>query len=197
MLPGTYLSVVNEEVSNLDRKLDRKTAKYIQAFQRQEAKLLRKLARKDSVYAAQLQAVSQARYNDLAQSLKGNNPLQEYIPALDTLTTSLKFLSQHQGFLSKTNEATKQLSQTIQNVAGLQASLSKAEAVNRFLQERKQSLIAQLQDGPFAKDLTKLSKQAYYNCLLLIYIYEKADRLICYSIPDYFLYHSKQYRNYC
>jgi biopolymer transport protein ExbD len=161
-LPSAYLSTVENKVSSLTGKLDQKTAKYLQAFQKREAKLLRKLARKDSTKAAQLLATSKAKYQQLEQALKGEKALQEYIPSLDTLTTSLKFLTQHKELLANTKEAQDKLKNTLGKVDGLQSSLGKAEAVNQFLKERQQSLTSQLKDLPFAKDLTKLSKQAYY-----------------------------------
>jgi hypothetical protein len=161
-LPGKYLGTVEKKISNVTEKLDQKTASFLQAFQKREAKLIRKLARKDSTKAAQLLATSKAKYEQLEQALKGEKPLQEYIPSLDTLTTSLKFLTQHKELLANTKEAQDKLKNTLGKVDGLQSSLGKAEAVNQFLKERQQSLTSQLKDLPFAKDLTKLSKQAYY-----------------------------------
>lgn len=129
-LPEKYLGAVEKRITNLQSHLDKKTTQYLTKFQKAEAKLLRKLAKKDSTKAAQLLTQSQSKYQQLEQALKSEKPLQEYIPSLDTLVTSLKFLSTHQELLSKTKEAQEEIANALDKVESLKSSLGKAEAVN-------------------------------------------------------------------
>jgi len=161
-LPEKYLSAVEKRVENLSSSLDKKTASYVKKFLKAEEKLLRKLARKDSMKAAELLTQSKQKYQQLEQALKSDKPLQEYIPSLDTLTTSLKFLSEHKELIAKTKNSQEELTRTFNKVDGLKSSLGKAEAVNQFLWERKAQLASQLQGLPLVKEFKQLHKHAYY-----------------------------------
>lgn len=161
-VPTNYINAIEKRTDELTKKVDQKTARYLSKFKKREEKLLRKLARKDSTKAAQLLMTSKQKYQQLEKTLKGEKRLQEYIPSLDTLTSSLKFLSQNRELLAKTKDAQQDLTNALGKVEGLQSSLGKAEMIDQFLEERKQQLASQLKDLPFAKDLTKLHKQAHY-----------------------------------
>ncbi|HYH15467.1 MAG TPA: hypothetical protein VD794_09610 [Flavisolibacter sp.] len=160
--PIKYIVAVEKRANDLTASIDKKTNQYLNKFKKGEVRLLKKLAKKDSTKAAQLLAQSRAKYQQLEKALKGENHLQEYIPSLDTLTTSLKFLSQHKAFLATVRDEQTNFGQTLGKVEGLKSSLGKAEAVHQFLQEQKAHLATQLKGLPLAKQFKRLHKHAYY-----------------------------------
>ena len=151
---SAFVENVSGRVSDLESKLDKKTAKALQAFQKQEEKIIRKLSLQDSSKAAEMARNSREKFENLKQGLENPGKLKEYIPFLDTLKTSLNFL-QAGGVDTKINDA-------ISKVNGLENQLQKAESIKSFIRERKQLLKEQLDNLGFAKELKKLNKQAYY-----------------------------------
>jgi hypothetical protein len=162
-LPGRYLEVVASNASQLERKLEGKSDKALAQLKKQEEKIRRKLARIDSSKAAQFFGNAQAKYQSLENKLNGKlSSVRQYIPSLDTLTTSLKFLKQAPEFLSKLKNGRQQLENAADKVKNLQQSFQKAEEIKQFVKERKEYLRSQLQQMGFGRELKKLNKQAYY-----------------------------------
>jgi DNA repair exonuclease SbcCD ATPase subunit len=87
-----YVDIIDNKASTLEKKLDRQSEKIIAQFLKQENKLRRKLARKDSAAAIAMLGDTKEQYNKLQQKLASTEKLKQYIPSLDTLSTSLKFL---------------------------------------------------------------------------------------------------------
>ncbi|MBP7558659.1 MAG: hypothetical protein KA821_20480, partial [Chitinophagaceae bacterium] len=156
-----FLRSIDRQASSLGHKLDKTTDKAIARWQRQEAKLLRKLAKKDSTLAAQLKADAAAQTAQLQQRLTHPAELQQYLPALDTLKTSLRFLQQ-QPDLGKLGLKNGQVSGTLDKLKGMEGQLQQAQAVQQFLQQRRQLLKDRLGSLGLAKELKQLNKQAYY-----------------------------------
>lgn len=157
-----YLEQVNAKAGRLEQKLDKQSQKIIAQFLKQENKLKRKLARKDSAAATAVFGDAKERYNGLQQKLVGTQNLQQYIPSLDTLSSSLKFLQQNPQLMSITKDGPAKLKEAMNKVNSLQSELQKAEEIKKFLKERKQYLKDQLNKLGLAKELKKLNKQAYY-----------------------------------
>ena len=153
-IQNKYISEVSEKAAKLESKLDKKAAKVLEAFQRQEEKIIRKLSLKDSSKAAELARNSREKFENLKQGLERPGKLNEYIPFLDTLKTSLNFL--------QANGADSKIKDALSKVQGLEGQLQKAETIERFIRERKQLLKEQLGNLGFARELKKLNKQAYY-----------------------------------
>jgi len=160
-LSEKFLRSVDRQASSLENKLDKTTDKALTRWQRQEAKLLRKLARKDSALAAQLQADAAAKTAQLQQQLKNPGELQQYLPALDTLKTSLRFLQQKSD-LAKLGLKNEQINGTLDKLKGMEGQLQQAQTVQQFLQQRRQLLKEKLGNLGLAKELKQLNKQAYY-----------------------------------
>lgn len=162
VLPENYLSKVEERVGALEEKLDRKSEQVLKRFQQQEERIHKKLSRIDSTRAAQYLTASKQQYQQLEQKLKNPSELSQYLPFLDTLNTSIKFLGEHQELLGKAKDAATKLRDAGDKVRELKEGLARAETIKQFLKERKQQLKEQLANLPFARDLKKLNKQAYY-----------------------------------
>lgn len=160
-LVSSYLKDINSKADRLDQKLDKFTARALLKLQKQEIDLKRKLAKKDSVKSAIVFGNAEEEYKRLEQRLQNTTVIQQYIPSLDTLTTSLKFLQQNPQ-LASTTKASENIRESLRKITDLGSKIEKTEEVRKFLKERKQYLKDQLQNLGFAKQLKKLNKQAYY-----------------------------------
>src|SRR5688500_16049006 len=91
-LPADYLSQLSSRASELEGKLDKKTDKALAQLQRSEEKIRRKLSKLDSSKAKQVFDGAQEKYAGIKQKLSNPGKLSQYMPYLDTLKTSMKFL---------------------------------------------------------------------------------------------------------
>jgi hypothetical protein len=151
-----YLDAVTKKADDISSKLDVKTQKVLAAFQKSEAKLLRKLARKDSTKAAILRKSAEDRYKALERTISSNTFTASYNAALDTLKTSLSFLSAAKDALPAESE--EALSKAAASLKGLDKSFASTEAVKAYLKERRQALKESI-GKLLPKDLKKLNKQ--------------------------------------
>ena len=91
-----YFDVVSKKALGLNEALDKKSEKTLHRIQKQEAKLKRKLSRIDSLAANNIFSNSAEKFNNLRNKLKDKEgKLTQYIPKLDTIAASLKFLEQN------------------------------------------------------------------------------------------------------
>jgi hypothetical protein len=158
-----YVEQVSGLAGKLDQKLDKQTSKALRQLEKQEARIRQKLAKTDSSKAAQLASNAKQQYHSLQQKLETpTGKLQQYIPSLDSLGSSLQFLQQHPELLSKAKEAREKLSDAVSKLKGMEGKLQKAEDVKQFLKERREYLQQQLGNMGFAKEFKKLNKQVYY-----------------------------------
>ncbi len=160
-LPTKYLDKVSSRAGSLEAKLDKKTEQILARLQKREAKMKRKLMKMDSLAAKNVFANTDDRYKELEQRLKASQAGQ-YVPKLDTMLTSMKFLEQNPQFLSQAKEAKDKLKDALSKVNGLKDQFQKAEEIKKFLKKRKQFLKEQLSRFGFAKELKKLNKEVYY-----------------------------------
>lgn len=91
-VPEQYIKVVSQKVESIEEKLDKKSQKALDQYKKQEAKIIKKLSRLDSSAAKQLLETSKFRFQQLEEKLKNPGKLSQYIPGLDSLSTSLNFL---------------------------------------------------------------------------------------------------------
>ena len=156
-----YADKVSAKAEELNQKLDKKSQQALRQLQKQEAKMKRKLMKIDSLAANNVFANADKQYKDLALRLNGNKTSQ-YIPKLDTLITSLKFLQENPQLLSQAKEVKEKMKDALAKVNGLKDQFQKAEKIKKFLKERKQFLKEQLSKFGFAKELKKINKEVYY-----------------------------------
>jgi hypothetical protein len=164
-LPAKYLSGINKQSAQLENKIDRQTTRYLNKLAKQEEKLRRKLVRIDSAGAAALFNGTAEKYKQLQNGINNRAAIvQEYIPRLDSLGTSLKFLQSNSGFIKG---SAANLSKSLQSVQQLQSKLAQAEQVKQFIKERKEQIKQALQrynklPNGIGKELQQYNKQAYY-----------------------------------
>ncbi len=118
-----------------------------------------KLSKIDSSAAKKIFTDSKQKYEQLQNKVSNAG---NYIPKLDSLATSLKFLENNPQFLSQAKEAKEKLQDAMAKMDGLKQQLAKAGNIKQFIRERKQYLKEQLSKFGFAKELKKLNKEVYY-----------------------------------
>ncbi len=163
-LQSKYVDKVDKKITALESSIEKSTLKTLQHLQKQERKLQKKLALKDSVAAKALFA--QNKYQQFADKIK-NPPvaakLKEYIPQFDSLKTSLAFLDKTKGLTDKLPVGyADKLKSVNTNIAGLEGKMQQAEQLKAYIKERKQLLKAELEKFGMLKQLKSLNKEAYY-----------------------------------
>jgi hypothetical protein len=156
-----YISQVNNKSEKISGRLDKESAKALSRFQKIEQRIKRKAADKDSIAAASIFGDADRLYDELQHSQPASTPL-EYIPSLDSIGSSLKFLEQNPKLAGPGAEVKDKLQAALGNVKGLQDNLKQAEAVRQFIKQRKEYLQQQLGSLNLAKQFKQLNKQVYY-----------------------------------
>ena len=151
----TFVSL-SKKTSAIEESFEKSTEKYLAKLQKQEAKLKRKLIKKDSVLAKELFEGIEQKYASLQSAPdKLSKYKNVYSGHLDSLTTSLKFLQAQ-------NLSNPELQKTLSRFSALQGKLNQAENIKKFLNERKRLLKENLEKLGMLKELKGFSKQAYY-----------------------------------
>ncbi|MBS1654163.1 MAG: hypothetical protein JSU05_04890 [Bacteroidetes bacterium] len=159
--PSKYAQIVNQKASKIEDKLVKKSMKTLDNMQHQETKIYKRLlSTKDSLQAkAQLAAIND-KYSNLRNKLKNPtvlNKAKKYIPGLDSMTTTLKFLN---GF--NTNQINSSVSNALAKTELLQDKFQQADEIKKFINQRRQELQQQLQSLGMLRQLKQVNKQAYY-----------------------------------
>ena len=164
--PMRFLDKLNKKSTDLEDKLIDHSEKALKRLAKQERKMKKKLARKDSAAAEQLFGNVDERYQQLQsklqQPVKLNGRAGQYLPHLDTLKTSLNFLSQNNELLANSAEMTGKVKEALNSVKGLEGKFDQAADVKKYLRDRKQVLKEQLNRFGLTKELKKYNQQAYY-----------------------------------
>ncbi|MFT4154588.1 hypothetical protein, partial [Parafilimonas sp.] len=96
------LSGLEKQYSGLQSKINKQSSRLLSKLQRQEDKLYKKLSIQDSLKAKELFTENiQDRYKNLQSNLTKTTdklksfPLKEYLPGIDSVQTSLGFLTKN------------------------------------------------------------------------------------------------------
>jgi hypothetical protein len=158
-LPGKYLSQVERKSHRVEEQVDKRIAKALARFTKQEKKMQAKLWKVDSVAAKNIFTHSLDKLNSFKNKVSGNLASGGNAD-LDTLQNSLKFLKGSKDMFGVSKD---KLASATQSVADLQGSLQQADEIKAYIREHKQQLKEQLsQYTGFTKDLQKMNKEAYY-----------------------------------
>ncbi len=157
-----YIDKVSSKAASLEQKLDKKSERALRQFQKQEDRLRKKLSRIDSSAAVNIFSSAENKYKDFETKLQNATTPKNFIPSLDTVSTSLSFLQANPQFLSQAKEVKEKLKDAAGKISELKAQFQKAEDIKQFIKERKDFLKRELSKFGFAKELKKISKQAYY-----------------------------------
>lgn len=164
---STFTKGISGRSIALGNKIDKRSDRALRKYEKYEKTILRKLYKVDSVAARNFSIVSEQKYKDLQRKLAAPGTLSRYVPALDTITSSLKFLQQ-----SSVGSQAGEVQQAITNVTALTTKLKNAEDIKQYLQENKNYIKDQLNRFGLSKELTKINKDLYYYSEELIGIKE-------------------------
>jgi hypothetical protein len=137
-LPAKYLSGINKQSAQLENKIDRHTTRYLNKHIKHEEKLRRKLACIDSAGVVALFNGTAEKYKELQTCINNKAAIiQEYIPRLDSLGTSLKLLQANSSLInsnlasnSKSLQSVQQLHKANSRRLNRQSSSSKRKGAN-------------------------------------------------------------------
>ena len=157
-----YFETVSKKANRLQGNIDKKSQKVLARMRNEEARLQKKLAKIDSLAATNLLKDGENKYKQLQNKLTEPQTLTKYIPQLDTLATSFKFLEQNPQLLSQSKNAKEKLEDATKKLKELQNKLQGAEDIKQVLKERKAYLKQQLEKFGLTKELKKINQQVYY-----------------------------------
>lgn len=156
--PQKWAASIEKKSEKLAEKIIAKSQKTLSRLQRQEEKIYKKkLKGKDSLQAKAELAAIKEKYRAPGEKIK--NPVlastvKQYIPKLDSLSTSLKFLD--------ANGAGGKVKDALAKTQSMQDKFQQAEEIKQFIRERRQQLKDQLEKLGLTRQLKKFNKEVYY-----------------------------------
>jgi len=165
-LQDKYLGTISKKSEKAIEGLDKQTEKYLDKLERQERKIQKKLAKIDSVAAKNIFTDADKKYQQLRNQLKTKaetttKRVGQYLPWLDSASTSLKYLDNNplvKGIGANSAKVKGALSQ----VRALESQFKQAANVKDFIKQRKEYLKERLQRYDLGKELKNYNKTAYY-----------------------------------
>jgi len=142
-LPSKFYDRIQGRMAATDKQLTRQTTKYLERLSRIESRLLQQLQKTDTAARSRLPGPGYQRWIARVQDTSSTLPVtgQCYIPHLDTLQTTLKFLQSQQGASpGGISNSTTALSQAGAQVQQLQAHLDQSTLISQYISQRKQQL---------------------------------------------------------
>jgi len=156
--PQKFAASVTDRAKKLEDKLVAKSMEVLNKLQRVEEKFYAKmLAGKDSVIAIVKLDEVKSKYKSLRNNFKNSaivSKASQYIPRLDSLNTSLKFLNES-GLDGKVKDA-------LARTTALQGKFQQAEEIKQFIRERKEQLKQHFEKLGLTMQLKRINKQVYY-----------------------------------
>lgn len=170
--PNSFLNKVQNKYSNLDNRLTRQTEKYLLSLAKREKKLKRKLAKVDSARAQQLFGDVDQQYDKMLASIRSDSlPVKKnqgaYLPVVDSVKTSLAFLTQSTALVSQSKDMQEKVKGSLSQVNQLHGKLQQSEQVKAFIQQRKQQIKESLSSYTslpkgITNEFADFNKDAYY-----------------------------------
>ncbi|MFP5043022.1 hypothetical protein [Parasediminibacterium sp. JCM 36343] len=166
-LNAKQAALLSNKYDALSNQLDKQTSKVLGRMEKQEEKLRKKLAQKDSTRASQVFGNTKQKYASLRQKLsKPFSKLQrlnEYVPRLDSIQTATKFLSTTKPPGGQVPDANLQgANQLNASATALEGKLQMAGEVKNFIKQRESQLKQQLAGYNMGKEMLGMNKQVYY-----------------------------------
>jgi hypothetical protein len=145
--PTRFFKKVNNETTDLNKQLEKQTAKYILRLQKKEERLKKKLYKQDSAKAAALFASNpDQQYSALLQKIKTDSAAvfhsmgPEYLPYADSLQGALGFLSKNPQMLNSSKILPANIQSSLLQLQQLQAKMQDADVIKQFITQRKQQI---------------------------------------------------------
>lgn len=161
-LANDYANAVGKKADFITRKLAAKQEKMIAQLKKQQQKVARKLAKKDSLAASQYLQNANQQWNQLQAMVNGNGIRTRYIPFLDTLKASLDFLTGKTSQLKAIGGQLTDVQQSLEKVTQLQQQFAQADIFSQFLDNQQNDMMALLNRFGMNKELQQISREVYY-----------------------------------
>jgi hypothetical protein len=162
-LPDKFFSSINKRSERMQEHLLRATTKYLNKLEKQESKMQKRLAKKDSTVAKATFDDIHGKYNQLRGILStSDNKIQKlYSPHIDSMGTALKFLN-NSSILPQGKQAQQQLQGILGSYGNVQSKLNQTEYIKQQLEARRALLKAKLENLGFNKEFKKYQADVYY-----------------------------------
>jgi hypothetical protein len=138
-VPAHYLDQVDAKAQDLNASFSKKTTQYLQKLSRIEAKLIGALQPANAPAGGGLPAPQYQQLAIAMQNPDGARAASTYVPGLDTLATTLKFL-QSGSASGLSGLAPAALVRTSGDIQQLQARLDESTIIQQYISQRKQEL---------------------------------------------------------
>jgi len=166
-LSNKYISAVSEKSTKASQQIDKQTEKYLAKLEKQENKIKKKLAKIDTLAAKRIFANTKQQYQDLENKIKNKseNLLHnggQYLPWLDSASTSLKFLETKNPLTGAIAGNEAKLNGALSKVKELENQFKQAASAKDFIRQRKAYLKEQLQHYNLGSELKNYNQTAYY-----------------------------------
>jgi hypothetical protein len=141
----------------------RSTEKYLTKLSKQELKLQRRLAKKDSAAAKQLFGNVNKRYDSLKNILRSPDKKfhNVYSGHMDSMQTALKFFNDNK-VLGESPAIQSQVQSAFKNYGNVQDKLNQTNFLQEQLQQRQQMLKQKLHNFGLVKEFKKYQEKVYY-----------------------------------
>ena len=160
------IKTIHERVSKLDEKVNTTTNKVLKRYQKQYDKIIKRIARIDSIAANKMTIDAASQKAELSLMLEQHQYSAQYLPYLDTLKTAMKFIENSKKSiqdLSPQNVLQNNVvSNTVLKISDFESQLQKAEVVKHYLLEQQRKLYQELNRLDFIKQYKQINKFTYY-----------------------------------
>jgi CII-binding regulator of phage lambda lysogenization HflD len=162
--PDKLFGIINKKSTWLEEKIERQSQKSLQKLAKREKRLMKKLARIDSVAANQLFGNIDSSYANLDTHITDaplNGVQKFYGGHQDSMRTALNFL-QSNNILSQSASTQQQLKHVLGKYSELQNRFTQAKDVGSALRDRQEFLKSKLESFGLTKEYRKFQQQVYY-----------------------------------
>jgi hypothetical protein len=154
-IPDKILSELDRRMEKIELGLDRQTTKYLNRFEREENRLKKKIAKKDSLLAKVLFQDNLKQYSNKASGIIDGNS-SYYSGHIDSVITALSFVE-------KISKSSPQGYKTvIDRYQLIEEKFNLAEAIKTKIKERQRILIEECNKLGLVKAIKKYRKEVYY-----------------------------------
>ena len=166
-LTDKYISTLDAKSTRVTEQLDKQTEKYLATLEKQEAKMKKKLAKIDSLAANNIFADAGQQYQAIQNKLQNKSAelrkkTGQYLPWLDSASTSLKYLQGKNPLTGALNGNAAKISGALSKVKELENQFKQAASVKDFIRQREEYLKEQLHNYNLGSELKKYNQTAYY-----------------------------------
>jgi hypothetical protein len=156
-----FIKSVDKKASRIENHLISTNERALKQLSKQESRLQKKLRKKDAVLAKQLFEHATVQYqslqSDIANKANKFTGRVEYIPFLDTITTSIRFLEKN-----KTLTNNPMIKQSMEQINNMQERFQQSKSIQQYLYTTQQYLKEQLGKLNMLKELKQYNKKLYY-----------------------------------